>query len=220
MSSFSTLIGTDSWLLSALACTIRDACMAFCSWHCFASRHARRHGKPATDGSSSSSGGNPPGNAYNTGGGFIPPARPALPTGWREFKHPDGAFSIFVPAQPKHAPMSMPSLKLNQRLGPNEARETHHCILPSAKQPYLIEMKVMLLDAALQSTLEQSYAMNRPKDDINHKWKEFREVTWAGRRATESALEKTFFQSDNAPPKRYHQVARHPFTWPPLHLRH
>ena len=165
-----------------------------------------------TDGTSNSSGGNSPGNANGAGGGFIPQARPALPEGWREFKHPDGVYSIFVPAQPRHDPMSSPSLKLNQPLGPAEARESHYGILPSAKQPYLIEMRVMLFDPALQSTLEQSYAMNRPKDDINHKWKEFREVTWAGRRATESVLEKTFLQSGNAPPKHFHQVARYLFT--------
>ena len=91
----------------------------------------------ATDGTSNSSGGNPPGNADNTGGGTNPPTRPALPTGWREFKHPDGAFSIFVPGEPKQAPMSSPSLKLHQPLGPAEARESHYVILPTAKQPYL-----------------------------------------------------------------------------------
>ena len=108
--------------------------------------------------------------------------------------------------------MSSPSLKLHQPLGPNEARESHYGVLPTAQQPYLCEMKVMLFDPALQSTLEQSYTLNRPKDDINHKWSEFRDVTWAGRRATESVLEKTFFQGGNAPPRRIYQVARYLFT--------
>src|SRR5689334_13829682 len=36
-----------------------------------------------------------------TVGGPVPPVRPALPVGWLEFKHPEGAYSLYVPAQPK-----------------------------------------------------------------------------------------------------------------------
>jgi len=176
-----------------------------------ACRKAAKTSKP--DDNSSTFGGLMPGNANNnSGGGIISPARPPLPAGWREFQHPDGAYSIYVPAQPRHDPMSSPSLKLAQPLGPNEARETLHGTLPTAKQPYLIEMRVQVFDASLQSVLEQSYASNRPKDDLNHKWTAYRDVTWAGRSAKESVCEKTFLLGANIPPKRIYSVSRYLFT--------
>jgi len=158
-------------------------------------------------------GGPASGNANNTAGGIIPSlTKPALPDGWREFKHPDGVYSIYVPAQPKHSPMSAPSLELKQPLGPNEARETVHIVLATATQPLTCDMRAQLFDPNLQSVLEQSYAANRPKDDLNHKWLEYRDVTWAGRRAKETVCEKTFLLGSNVPPKRIHQVARYMFT--------
>ena len=35
-----------------------------------------------------------PAKKIDSGGGTLPPTRPALPARWRELKHPDGAYTI------------------------------------------------------------------------------------------------------------------------------
>lgn len=153
-----------------------------------------------------------PGSKNITGGGTIPQARPALPAGWREFKHPDGAYTIFVPAAPIRDPMSPGSLKLKQPLQPFEARVSTHGVNPTAKQPLMCKMEVTVFDNAWQSTLEGSMLQNAPKDNINMKVTSYRDVNWSGCRAKEGVTEQTYAKGPKDPPLRYFSVMRFGFA--------
>jgi len=63
-----------------------------------------------------------------------------------------------------------------------------------------------MYDTALQSVLPQSYTSNRPRDDFNHRWPAYRDVTWPGRPAKEAVVEKIFDS------RRIYSVSRYLFT--------
>ena len=107
-----------------------------------------------------------PAKKIDAGGGTLPSTKPALPTGWREFKHPDGAYTISVPAPPIRDPMSPASLNLKQPLKALEARESTYGVNRTAKQPLQCKMEVTVFDPGLQSTLEQSMLQIPPKGNI------------------------------------------------------
>ena len=156
--------------------------------------------------------GTAPAKKTDGGGGTSPSTRPALPTGWREFKHPDGAYTISVPAAPIRDPMSPASLNLKQPLKALEARESTYGVNPTAAQPLLCKMEVTVFDAGLQSTLEQSMLQIPPKGNIHMKVQSYRTVKWAGLNAKEAIVEQTYSKGPNEAPLRYSQVMRFAFA--------
>lgn len=167
---------------------------------------ACRKGKP--------SGGNPDQpddpNAPGDGSVKLPPlgvpSRPALPAGWQEFKHPEGAFSVYVPARPARPRQSAPSLKLKQPLQSMEARESTYEVLSAAKQPFFVSLQVTVFHPDGRS----AFAMLEPDYKVRQTpagWTvtSDRVVTWGGLRATEMVVEVPV---PGRPPERTYTVSR------------
>lgn len=140
-----------------------------------------------------------PGGAALPGGGgdeTLPTggtSRPALPAAWREFKHPEGAYQIYVPAQPIRPKQSAPSLKLKQPLQPNEGRESIHEVHATAKQPFTCTLELQVFHPSMRVAYS-AFEPDAPAAAVPPNWtvSSRRTVTWGGLRATETVAEKSF----------------------------
>lgn len=135
---------------------------------------------------------------------LIVPAKPALPAGWQEFKHPDGAYSLFVPAKPTRSREAAASLRLDQPLQPQESRESIYQTNATPKQPFTCTLQLLLFHPSIRSAFSQFEA--KPRQLPAH-WsvKSDNAVTWGGLPAAELVVEKSF---PGHTPERAYSVMR------------
>lgn len=138
------------------------------------------------------------------------PVRPALPDGWREFKHPEGAYQIYVPAQPIRPKQSAPSLKLKQPLQPNEGRESIHEVHAAAKQPFTCTLELQVFHPSVRVAYS-AFEPGAAPSPVPANWtvRSRRTVTWGGLTATELVVEKSF---PGHQPDRAYMVGRSALT--------
>lgn len=117
--------------------------------------------------------------------------RPKLPKGWQEFKHPEGAFSIYLPGPARRPRQSMPSLDLNRPLQPLESRDSIHEVMATATQPLICNLTVITFEASGRAAFDRFDAKPRIMPN-GWELKADRTVTWGGRPATEMVIEKSF----------------------------
>lgn len=140
----------------------------------------------------------------SSGGGSVLPVRPTLPTGWLEFKHPEGVYSLYVPAQPKRPKMSAPSLNLKKPLQPLEGRESIYEIAATPTQPFTCTMQLIVFHPDSRAGFS-AYGQKPATLPAHWTLKADRAVTWGGLPAFELVVEKSF---PGHTPERVYSVMR------------
>jgi hypothetical protein len=111
------------------------------------------------------------------------PSRPALPHGWVEFHHPDGAFTVFLPSQPRPIKISAGS-NLRQPIPAGRALMSDHATDPGG--PLYCEVGVAVFSPELVDGVK---AARDRKPVIGGPGARRTTITWCGRPAFEDEAE-------------------------------
>jgi hypothetical protein len=122
--------------------------------------------------------------------GFIVPARPALPKGWIEFRHPEGAYTIYTPGRPMPDFDTRPGSLFKPGPG-NVPRSAHFvggpitCMMEVNIYP---AEEVEIVRAELLRIWEQNLNTMPGKKGSPIR----RTITWGGRPADELEIEREY----------------------------